>query len=237
MNLLEIDYDTLMFVAIGAFALTGFLRGWWREGFTTLLLLMLVVLISQPDIIDTIIEYLNNLGEVLGLVVETRGEISVASLQDASATAEPVLELDPSNRNIYIILLIGVILVSYFGSRLTLPGTKYDGISFDPSVGARISGALIGAFNGFVIINLFKEYVIGRQIPGTGIGAASVAPSTLSVQIAAVPSENVFSGTSLALIIGVGVIIVIFLISRVELHTKPKVNPPLGYKQMKNTKL
>jgi len=228
MNLLTVDFGILMSVVIGAFALGGFIRGWWREGLTTILLLLLVLFLTQPGIVTNIIDYVNNLLEVFGLVVETGGDLSLERIQAASVTAEPPTIVDPSSRNFYIILLVVLILISYFGSRLTLPGSTVGG--YQPSNGARIIGAIVGAFNGFIVVNLFKEYIIGRQIPGTGVAAQAAAPSTLSIQIAQVPPESVFSGPSLLLIIAAGIIILAFVLSsRVVAGPHIGTRDPVGY--------
>lgn len=232
MTLLTVDFDLLMAIVIGLFALAGFLRGWWREGFTTILLLALVVLLTQPDILTKIVEFINNLLAIIGVITETGGDLSLATLQTAAVTAEPPIVLDPSNRNLYIMLLVGIILVSYFGSRLSLPGGSKLGLVYDPSTGARIAGGVLGAFNGFVVVNLIKEFVVGRLIPGTGISATAAAPDVLSVAVADVPSENVFSGVPLWLIIGFSVLVLgLILTNRLRPGGLQRI-PPLGYKQI-----
>jgi hypothetical protein len=62
--------------------------------------------------------------------------------------------------------------------------------------------------NGFIVINLFKEFIVGGLVPGTGVSVQSAAPSTLSVSVADVPPESVFTGIPLLLIIGLGILMV-----------------------------
>ncbi len=226
MNLLSVDYQTLTYVTIGLFALGGFIRGWWREGFTTVLLLVLVFLLSQPDTMSDIIGFLNETARTFGIIIGSGGDLSASGIQAAGAQ-EPLINLDASDRNLYIGLLIIIIIVAYFGSRSTLP------TSIEPSAGARLAGGIIGAFNGFIALNLFTEYIVGRFIPGTGVSAQALTPSTVSVQIANLPNETFFTGNSLRLIAIAGIVIVVFLLSRIQdvnlrgIHTKV----PVGYKE------
>jgi hypothetical protein len=109
MNLLTVDYNILLYVVIGAFALGGFIRGWWREGLTTVLLMLLVLFLTQPDILTNIIDRTNDILILIGLVTETGGNLSIESVQAAANTAEAPVTIDPANRNFYIILLIVII--------------------------------------------------------------------------------------------------------------------------------
>jgi hypothetical protein len=232
MNLLTVDFDLLLAIVVGLFALTGFLRGWWREGVTTILLLALVVFLTQPELVTTIIEFINKQLTLIGLIVETKGDLDLTALQAAAATAAPPFELDPSNRNLYVALLVGLVLLSYFGSRLTLPSAARPGVSYEPSMGARLVGGVLGAFNGFVVVNLIIEYVVGRLIPETGVSTATAAPSALSVQVANVPPETVFSGSLLWIIIVGGAFVMLFTLgSRIQDVGLGgiKSRAPLGY--------
>lgn len=223
MNLLTIDFNLLVTIVIGLFALSGFLRGWWREGITTVLLLTLVVFLTRPEVFEGVIKFINDLFAIFGVVAETGGDLSVASLQTAVETAESPITLDPTNRNLYLALLLGIILLSYFTSRVALGGTVV-------STGGRIAGGALGAFNGFVVVNLVKEYLIGRLLPGTGV-AATAAPDTLSVAVADVPPDTVFTGAPLGLIIGLGVVVLILVLSqRLQSTGGLKGRTPLGYK-------
>ena len=113
MSLLTVDYNVLMYIVIASFALTGFFRGWWREGLTTILVLLLVLFLTRPDTLTTIVDYINNMLEFSGILFETGGNLSTEAVQAASASAaEPPVTLDISNRNFYIILLIVLIALS-----------------------------------------------------------------------------------------------------------------------------
>jgi hypothetical protein len=232
MNLLTVDYELLLAIVIGAFALGGFLRGWWREGLTTVLLMLLVILLTQPNIVANIIDYLNDLLTLVGVVTETGGNLTVSNLQAAATTAEPPVVINPDNRNFYILVLVVFLIVAYFTSRRSLPSAiGRPGTYFEPSTGARILGAIVGAFNGFIVVNLVKEYIIGRALPGTGILASTAAPSAVSVQISNVPPDNPFSGMAMLLIGGIGLaIFAVTVWSRYQIeHGAIKTPIPPGY--------
>lgn len=233
MDLLTIDYNILLYVTIGAFALSGFMRGWWREGLTTVLLLILIFFIREPDAVRIVIEFINNALEITGIVVGTGGNLSKEALQASIATAQPPTELDPSNRNLYIILLAVLILVAYFGSRRGLPSFNLGSEFYTPQPGARIVGAIIGAFNGFIIVNLFRDIFTGRNIPDTGVFAQSATPQTLSIAISEVPPNSAFSDSSFMLILGIGLVIVaLTLMNRVKFGKREFITPQ-GYSVVK----
>jgi hypothetical protein len=223
MDQISINYETLMIIVVALFALSGFLRGWWREGITTIFLILLTIFLTQPELAESIIEIVNglietvwnilsNLFETLGLVQATVG---------AAATTSPIV-LDPNDRPLFIIILIVMVLLSYFTSKITLGGKTI-------TTGGRIFGGIVGAINGFLAVNLVKEYIVGRFFPTTGLSAQSAAPSQLSLAITDVPPESVFTDTSQLLVIGIGVVILALLLAN-RLTSKGKVRNPWGYK-------
>jgi hypothetical protein len=219
MTIVDIDFTVLMYVIIGLFALSGFLRGWWREGLTTVVLVFLVIFLTQPDLANQIIEFINSILTLISVTLQTGGSLDPVELS-AAAAEPPLLEIDPTDRSVYIIILVFMVLLSYFVGKITLGGLE---ISF----GARILGGILGAINGFIIANLFKEFVVGRFFPETGLTAQSVAPDQVSIAVSNVPPENLFTGAPLLLIIGVGLVMLVLLltnrVSRTGLQT------PFGY--------
>ena len=114
-----------------------------------------------------------------------------------------------------------MVVLSYFTSRITLGGRTI-------TLGGRILGGIIGAVNGFLVVNLVKEYIIGRFFPDTGLSATSAAPDQLSIAITGVPPESLFTATPQLLVILFGVIILgIILGSRI---TRKGKRDPWGYK-------
>jgi hypothetical protein len=190
MDAITIDWNTLAIIVVALFAISGYLRGWWREAITTVFVVALAIFLTQPDLARRIIEAINNFITLVWNLLS--GILSGTCI--AAASAEPPIVLNPENQSLYIIILIVIVLLSYFTSQITLGGRT---ISF----GGRIFGGILGAVNGFIIVNLFKEFVVGRLVPGTGVSVQSAAPNTISVSVADVPPESVFTGIPLLLVV------------------------------------
>jgi hypothetical protein len=116
------------------------------------------------------------------------------------------------------ILLIGMLLVTQIG-RLALPGGYYVGVI------GRILGAGLGGINGLVLINLVREYLDGRSLPGSsapvssagitmvdggGTGAALSPPAeTLTIQATDLPSFTLLDSVGPWVIVGIGLFLLI----------------------------
>jgi hypothetical protein len=206
MSELKIDYSTFTTIVIGLFALSGFFRGWWREGISTLFLVLLVFLLTQPQDAQNVINTLNNLiKDALALsrvgLVATPQAVGAA----AAGVSSPVA-LDPRDRTLYIIILVILVGLSYFTGGLALGQRQI-------TAGGRIAGGALGAFNGFVVINLVKEYIVGRFLPGAQLSAQSASiPSMLSVTVANVPPDTTLVGTPQLLVFGIGALVVVLMV-------------------------
>lgn len=220
MNIIDIDYNTLMIIVIALFALSGFFRGWWREGVSSIFLILLVVFLTQPELAQRIIDAINTLLKTIGIILEAGGSFDAQVLGTAAATAIPPIILDPTDRSIYIIALVIFALLSYFTGKYGLSDRLI-------SPGARIIGGVLGAFNGFIAINLVKEYIVGRFFPETGISIQSAAPSTLSIAISDVPAGNIFADAPMFLVIGIGIVVVILVLTQRLTSKGRKI--PWGY--------
>jgi len=222
MSIIDISYETLMIIVVALFALSGFLRGWWREGITTIFLILLTIFLTSPDLAESIITFVNDVIQtgwnIIGGLFETLG----ITEPTVGATSTPPIVINPDDRTTFIIILIVMVLLSYFTSKITLGGRTV-------TVGGRIFGGILGAINGFLAFNLVKEYIVGRFFPATGLSAQSAAPSQLSIAITDVPPESVFTDTSQLLVIGIGVVILALLLAN-RLTSKGKRREPWGYK-------
>jgi len=222
MSILTIPYETLMVIVVALFALSGFLRGWWREGITTIFLILLTIFLTSPELAGSIIDFVNGVIEaawnILVGLFETLGIVEPT----VAATSTPPIIIDPSDRAVFIIILIVMVLLSYFTSKITLGGRTV-------TAGGRIFGGILGAINGFLAFNLVKEYIVGRFFPETGLLSTSAAPDQLSLGITNVPPESVFTDTSQLLVIGIGVVILALLLAN-RVTSKGKRREPWGYK-------
>jgi hypothetical protein len=142
-----------------------------------------------------------------------------------AATSTPPIVINPDDRTVFVIILIIMVLLSYFTSKITLGGRTI-------TIGGRIFGGILGAINGFLainLVNLVKEYIVGRFFPETGLSAQTAAPDELSIAITNVPPESVFTDTSQLLVIGLGVVILMLLLAN-RLTRTGKRRDPWGYK-------
>jgi hypothetical protein len=221
MSIITLDWETLVIIVAGLFALAGFLRGWWREGITTIFLVLLTVFLTSPELAGNIIDFVNGIIQAVWNILVGLLEALGITQPTATATATPPFVIDPNDRTVFIIILIVLVVLSYFTSKITLGGKTI-------TVGARILGGILGAINGFLAVNLIKEYIVGRFFPETGLTAQTAAPDQLSVAVTGVPPESLFANTSLLLIIFFGVIILLLILgSRV---TRKGARVPWGYK-------
>jgi hypothetical protein len=217
MSLITLNWETLVIIVASLFALGGFLRGWWREGVTTIFLILLTIFLTSPELAGNIIDFINgvieaawsifrNLFEALGLAQPTVG----------TAATSPIV-IDPSDRTVFIIILIIMVVLSYFTSKITLGGRT-----------ATLAGRILGAINGFLAVNLVKEYIVGRFFPETGLTAQTAAPDQLSISVTDVPPESVFSDTAQLLVIGLGIVILALILANRVSRTGTR--NPWGYK-------
>jgi hypothetical protein len=221
MSILTLDWETLTIIVVALFALSGFLRGWWREGITTIFLILLTIFLTSPELAGSIIEFINGIIETAwGILVGLFEALGIVEPTVAATSTPPIL-INPDDRTVFVIILIIMVLLSYFTSKITLGGRT-------ATVGGRIFGGILGAINGFLAVNLVKEYIVGRFFPETGLTAQTAAPDQLSIAVTGVPPESVFTDTSQLLVIGLGVVILaLILANRVSRKGRRE---PWGYK-------
>ncbi len=224
-NTLDINYTVVFYMIVGLFGLAGFLRGWWKEAITTGLLTLLLIMLEKPDLAQQIIDSVNNLLD----------KFRTTAAFSAAGSLAPTTDIQANQRETYIIVLIALVIVSYFIGNMTL--------SNDLTAGGRIFGGMLGFTNGFIALSLFKEYILGRFLPGglaTELGAASAAsaataasiPDNLTLSITNVPKTSITDGFSIWIFIVGGALLFLFaLTSRVSIERgKISKRPPLGYK-------
>jgi len=207
MSELKIDYATFTTIVIGLFALSGFFRGWWREGISTLFLVLLVFLLAQPQSAQNLIDTLNNLIRDALKLAGSGLAASPQAVGAAAAGASSPVALDPRDRSLYVIILVILVGLSYFTGGLALGQRQI-------TAGGRIAGGALGAFNGFVVVNLVKEYIVGRFLPGAQLAAQSATniPSMLSVTVANVPPDTTLVGGPQLLVFGIGAMVVVLMV-------------------------
>ena len=224
MGTVDIDFNTFIIMVAGIFGLTGFVRGWWKEAITTALLILLLILLREQEIAASIIDSINSFIR-LGTVFASADSLEVEALATAASTVDPPVIIDPSQFTVYLVLLIILVVASYFAGNAVVGAYELSPI-------ARIFGGILGLVNGFIIISLVREYILGRFIPETGIASTAAAPSEVSVTVVNIPQTSITDGLTPWVIIIAGILIVLLAIGSSVDYQGGKISkkPPLGYK-------
>jgi hypothetical protein len=231
---MEVNWLVLTYIVVGLFALSGFFRGWWKEGITTGVLILLLFLLQQPWIAQGLIDLMN---WAVGLVWSLSPEFfsSIFDTLFAANTNGRAAQADPSDSGTWLLLLVLLLTAS------TLIGRASMGKTINPL--GSVLGGLVGALNGFLVISLVREYIDGRGLPGGGgtpateiamAGGSSLgtASSGLSAHAVAVPSFTIMDSLTPWIIMLIGLFIVVsvvktgFGIQGVKISRKI----PAGYK-------
>lgn len=240
---MQIDWMTISYIVIGFFAVIGFFRGWWKEAITTFLLALLVLLLQQPQWAQMLIDWLNQgIAAILSVLADILG---------FTVSSDTVFQLDAGRPNTWLIILVLTLGLSSLIARFFLPGTtnRIPSLYYTVTPIGRLLGLLVGGVNGFLFINLIREYLDGRNLPGnTSVGASiaqsggssTPALSTLSIQAVNLPSATILDSYIPWLIIGGGLLIIFAVFwSRIKVRTKPGAGSkieyvsPYGYKPFK----
>lgn len=224
-DLIEIDYQVLMYMIIGAFGLVGFFRGWWKEAITTGLLTLLLLMLKVPSIATRIVKIMDRIVNFVWDLIQSLRQTSEFA---ASAVSEPGPPpgVDPQRYWVYVITLVVLVIASYFIGKTGL--TQY-GLS----AGARLFGAICGFYNGFVAISLIREFVIGRFLPDApAFAATATPPSTVSVQVVNMPIKSIADPPTVYFLIGIGFLLLIIAISSAWKFQRAKISRkvPVGHK-------
>ncbi len=222
----EIDYVVLMYMVMGLFGLVGFFRGWWKEGVTTFLLTLLVILLKVPEAAQAIIDTINKLIKLIYIIIVAHSLEAERIAEVAKEIKQAPIVLNASDNHIYIITLIVLIILSYMVGKIGM-GKDVTGVH---PLGALLGG-ILGLFNGFVVISLVREYLVRRYLPG-------ITPQDvpMEIQSAAIRVNDihvsVMDGPTPWLIIAFGMLIALALVfTRISIQkTKVKTKPPPLYK-------
>ncbi|MEW5956313.1 MAG: hypothetical protein AB1801_01220 [Chloroflexota bacterium] len=233
---MQIDWTLLTYLIVGIFVLSGFSSGWWKEAIIAFFLGALVFLLQNPTLAQAAIDIINSL---LALVPD-----SLVNFFENALGVTLNLQIDASASGTWLmILLLGVLMTTQIG-RSGLPNYALTPIG-------RLLGALLGGVNGFIILNLVREYLDGRSLPGgsetagaagagmTLAGESSFGPaaSTLSIQATNLPHFTILDSVVPWIIIGAGFLIFLaaltgsyFIESNKENMKKIARRTPFGYK-------
>jgi uncharacterized membrane protein YecN with MAPEG domain len=169
MGFIVIDYDSLVWVMVFAFAAIGLSRGWLTEFINTILLMLLSILLVKPDMLTPILTKLNQLLKLLVALFKSGLSLDPGELSVVILGVEDII--DPNNPYpVLLVLTIVVLAVQYAGTRVKLTG--------DLTAFSRILGAILGAINANIVLSLGKELI--RKNMQMQVARASVSAQEMT---------------------------------------------------------
>jgi hypothetical protein len=223
--MIQVDYNVVAYMIVGVFGLVGFFRGWWKEAVTAGLLTLLLVMLTVPDVATLIVNALNTAVDTVWSFIQSLSQ-SVSQSSPAVASVAQVgapPSVTPQNYWVYVFILVGLVIASYFLGKV--------GLTQGLSAGSRLLGGIVGFYNGFVSVSLLREFVIGRYLPGASAAAANATPpSTASIQVFNLPQTSLTDRPTVFILIAVGFLLFVialitgFNVQGVKLSRKA---PPL----------
>ena len=206
---LPIEYSDVLTLVLGIFAFVGVMRGWYREGVTTLFATLLAVLVWKPAVAEKIIETINDVIKLFVLFFKAGGSLDPNRI--SAQTVDPGWLLDPDSYRLYVVVTVILLIVSYFVGESTFKG-KVTPLS-------RLLGGILGAFNGYVILSLVKEYMVNYMQAKSDVYVAS---SQLSITMTEVPATNIFAGPGIVFmfVVLIGVIALLIAGDKLRLPLK-----------------
>ena len=205
---LPIEYSDIVTLVLAVFAFVGIMRGWYKEGITSLFVAALAVLVWRPALANEIIGVINGVIKLVLTFFNARFSLDPSKLSAAAQSVEPDLLLDPNSYRLYIIVTVAALVVSYFVGEANFKGKT--------TPLGRLLGGLLGLFNGFVIATLLKQYLLNYLVSQNQYVAQS---NQLAIQMTDVPTDNFFAGYGIVfiLVVLVGVIALMIAGDRLRL--------------------
>ena len=203
---LPISYDQLMLLVMGLFMFVGATRGWRQEFISSCVLLVLTAILIQPGLAAPIVEYISKIIRLVLAFIQGFGQLDFAALEARYQAIK--LPFDGSNPYALLIaVLIGFVLISY-----SIRGNIKGVTAF-----SRILGGLLGLFNGFLVISLFRQYVLKYfQKASPALWAAAGPSPEVSVTVQGVPTGDLLTGEKWQImVVLLGLVVAVLFISMV----------------------
>ncbi|HNR97106.1 MAG: Colicin V production protein [Chloroflexi bacterium ADurb.Bin180] len=198
-----ISYDQMVLLIMALFMFVGAMRGFSREVVTSVGLVVLLALLAQPALAGPVVDYLSRLVRLVLAFFQSHFSVDPDVLLKYYQNAKVPF----SSENPYAVLicaLVAFVLLSY--------GTR--GHEKEASALGRLLGGVFGLLNGFLVITLFKEYVIQYLLQRSPTVAAAGRPAGFSVAVQGVPTHGGISGGDSRLLLGVVVALMVIVLAR-----------------------
>jgi len=197
---LPIEYSDIITLILMIFAFVGIMRGWYKEGITSIFVAALAILVWKPTLANKIIDLVNAILRLFVTFFKANLSLDPAQLSATATSVRPIL--DPTSYKLYIIITVVLIIISYFVGEANFKG------KMTPL--GRVLGGLLGLFNGFMIASLIKQYLLNYLIARNQYMAWS---NQLSIQMTDVPTDNFFAGYGIIFILVVLVAVIALMIA------------------------
>ncbi|GAB4450281.1 MAG: hypothetical protein Kow0031_32720 [Anaerolineae bacterium] len=245
---MQIDWTALTLAVIALFAISGFFKGWWKEAVTTAFFAFLLFLLQSPEAAQLFIDFINTIISFIWRITPSFIKPMMESVLGVSSGEVPAL--DASDPSTWIIILVFSMVVAIIFGRFSL---RSDGrrTRYEPGPLGSLLGGLLGGLNGFIFMGLIREYLSGRNLPGSEAvalsggaaaadGVSTVATATSEVTIQAVNLPNFTITDSflpwVLMLFGAGVLIMALTnrtgVSNKDGFRKVHTKTPFGYKKL-----
>ncbi len=250
---MEINWVVLTYGFIALFALSGFFKGWWKEAIITCFLAVLVLFLLIPDFAQTFIDLLNFIFATIAGFLPDSVNTSISNFLETYLGVETIngaIQLDATNGGTWIVFLLLFLGAAIFIGRSGLPSWHRQNFPYSDytvTPGGGLSGGLIGALNGLLIVSLVSQYLSGHNLPQSsslameiaGINAQTVgaASSNMSLQAAEMPNFTILDSYLPWMLVGFSVLLILAVMkSRINIlkdkkegYRKVEYKAPLGY--------
>jgi hypothetical protein len=196
---LPIDFGELRLLILIIFAFVGIMRGWYREGITTLFVALLGILVWQPEVADQIINWVNNIIKLLIMLFRSGFSFDPATI--SAQTVSPDELLDPSSYRLWTIITVFLVFASYAVGTRT-PNRPLTGLG-------HLLGGILGLVNGYMLLALARKYLTDYW-EAQGQIVTQGAPVT--IQMTNVPTGSLVGGVGVIFVLGILVAVVALLI-------------------------
>lgn len=247
--MVEINWTILTYIVIGLFAISGFSRGWWKEAVTTVILVIFVILLQIPGVAEAIIELYNEAVAFIWAILPDTAQSGVVSTVETVFSVQvddPPFQIDLGDPANWLLIFLVLLALAVLLSRILLPQAG-SGAVYEVTPLGSFLGALLGGVNGFLILNLVREFIYGRFLPGqnlpTEIARAqdgstfATASSGVGIRATSVPGFTIFDSFIPWVLIGLGVFLFVVLLTT-RIHPSLKKGffkmdfpTPYGYKK------
>jgi hypothetical protein len=197
---LPIDFRELQLLILFIFAMVGIMRGWYREGITSLFVAVLGILAWQPEVGQRIINFINDLIRFILIFVRSGFSFDLSRL--SAQVVSPSELLDPDSYRFWMWVTVIMVVVSYVIGETSQ--AKLTGLG-------RVLGGVLGVANGFVLLSLARQYLTDYW-RSQGLIVAASGPVT--VQLNNVPAGDLAGGYGIVFVLAIPVAVIVLLIAQ-----------------------